>query len=131
AAEAEGDLGDPNSATTGASSPGTCAIQSRDRQQAARVRSGGASRPRCSPGQSCRHSRDCYAEETQRPVQFEISEQTREAVASWVKEAHRKPEQFLLPSRVSESPHLSVEGAERRSKIDAANPRQWILSIRP
>ena len=68
---------------------------------------------------------------TQRPVQFEISEQTREAVASWVNEAHRKPEQFLFPSRVSESPHLSVQGAERRSKIDAANPRQWILSIRP
>jgi len=68
---------------------------------------------------------------TQRPVQFEISEQTREAVASWVNEAHRKPEQFLFPSRVSESPHLSVQGAERRSKIDAANPRQWISSIRP
>jgi hypothetical protein len=45
---------------------------------------------------------------TQRPVQFEITEQTREAVASWVKEAHRKPEQFLFPSRVSESPHLST-----------------------
>jgi hypothetical protein len=27
---------------------------------------------------------------TQRPVQFEITEQTREAVAAWVKEAHRR-----------------------------------------
>jgi len=50
---------------------------------------------------------------TQRPVQFEITEQTRESVASWVKEAHRKPEQFLFPSRVSESPHLSTRQYSR------------------
>src|ERR1700687_583140 len=50
---------------------------------------------------------------TQRPVQFEITEQTREAVAAWVKEAHRKPEQFLFPSRVSESPHLSTRQYSR------------------
>ena len=29
---------------------------------------------------------------TQRPVQFEITEQTREAVAAWVREAHRQPD---------------------------------------
>jgi integrase len=50
---------------------------------------------------------------TQRPVQFEITEQTREAVAAWVKEAHQKPEQFLFPSRVSESPHLSTRQYSR------------------
>jgi integrase len=50
---------------------------------------------------------------TQRPVQFEITEQTREAVTAWVKEAHRKPEQFLFPSRVSESPHLSTRQYSR------------------
>src|SRR5580765_3060592 len=38
---------------------------------------------------------------TQRPVQFEITDQTREAVTAWINEAHRKPEQFLFPSRVS------------------------------
>src|SRR5438046_971546 len=45
---------------------------------------------------------------TQRPVQFEITDQTREAVAAWIKEAHRKPEQVLFPSRVSASAHLST-----------------------
>ena len=45
---------------------------------------------------------------TQRPVQFEITEQTRDAVAAWIATAHLKPEQFLFPSRVSESPHLST-----------------------
>jgi hypothetical protein len=50
---------------------------------------------------------------TQRPVQFEITEQTRDAVADWVKEAHLKPEQYLFPSRVTESPHLSTRQYSR------------------
>ena len=45
---------------------------------------------------------------TQRPVQFEITEQTRDAVAGWIRTAQLKPEQFLFPSRLSESPHLST-----------------------
>ena len=50
---------------------------------------------------------------TQRPVQFEITEQTRESVTAWINEAHRKPEQFLFPSRVSGSPHLSTRQYSR------------------
>ena len=50
---------------------------------------------------------------TQRPVQFEITEQTRDAVAAWIATAHLKPEQFLFPSRVSESPHLSTRQYSR------------------
>ena len=50
---------------------------------------------------------------TQRPVQFEITDQTREAVTAWINEAHRKPEQFLFPSRMSESPHLSTRQYSR------------------
>jgi hypothetical protein len=38
---------------------------------------------------------------TQRPVQLEITEQTREAVAAWIAAAHLKPEQFLFSSRMS------------------------------
>jgi len=45
---------------------------------------------------------------TQRPVQFEINEQTRDAVAAWIAAAHLKPEQFPFPSRVSASPQLST-----------------------
>jgi integrase len=33
---------------------------------------------------------------TQRPVQFEITEQTRDAVAGWISTAHLKSEQFLF-----------------------------------
>ena len=50
---------------------------------------------------------------TERPVQFEITEQTREAIAAWITAAHLKPEQFLFPSRVSESQHLSTRQYSR------------------
>jgi integrase len=50
---------------------------------------------------------------TQRPVQFEITEQTRDAVAAWITTAQLKPDQFLFPSRVSESPHLSTRQYSR------------------
>ncbi|HEX9277321.1 MAG TPA: tyrosine-type recombinase/integrase [Casimicrobiaceae bacterium] len=50
---------------------------------------------------------------TQRPVQFEITEQSRDAVAAWITAAHLKPEQFLFPSRVTESPHLSTRQYSR------------------
>ena len=50
---------------------------------------------------------------TQRPVQFEITEQTRDAVDAWITAAHLKPEQFLFPSRVTESPHLSTRQYSR------------------
>jgi integrase len=47
-------------------------------------------------------------QKTQRPVQFEITEQTREAVARWIDCAGLRPEGFLFPSRLRESPHLST-----------------------
>ena len=47
-------------------------------------------------------------QKTQRPVQFEITEQTREAVARWIERARLKPEDYLFPSRLHESPHLST-----------------------
>src|SRR5438093_11788592 len=59
---------------------------------------------------------------TQRPIQFEITEQTRDAVAVWIATADLKPEQFLFPSRVTESPHLSTR---QYSRIVAS----WVASI--
>jgi len=45
---------------------------------------------------------------THRPVQFEITEQTRDAVAAWIATAELKSEQFLFPSRIHNSPHIEV-----------------------
>jgi integrase len=47
-------------------------------------------------------------QKTSRPVQFEITESTREAVAAWIKEACLRSEDYLFPSRLHESLHLST-----------------------
>jgi integrase len=59
---------------------------------------------------------------TQRPVQFEISEQTQDTIVNWIAAAQLRPEQYLFPSRVSESPHVSTQ---QYSRIVAS----WVASI--
>lgn len=45
---------------------------------------------------------------TQRPVQFELTEGTRAAVAKWLEASQLKGADFLFTSRVSTSEHLST-----------------------
>jgi len=45
---------------------------------------------------------------TQSPVQFEITEPTRDSLVAWIAKAHLKPEQYLFPSRIHASPHIST-----------------------
>ena len=45
---------------------------------------------------------------TQRPVQFELTEPTRDAVALWIAKAKLSSEQFLFPSRQKDSPHITT-----------------------
>ena len=45
---------------------------------------------------------------TQRPVQFEITQATRDALQAWIKQAGLKPEDYLFPSRLHSSPHLGT-----------------------
>lgn len=59
---------------------------------------------------------------TQRPVQFEITEQTRNSVLDWIQSAHLASSDFLFPSRISASPHLSTRQYARI--VDA-----WVESI--
>jgi integrase len=44
---------------------------------------------------------------TGRPVQFELTDQTRESLVRWIREAALMPPDYLFPSRVRHSPHLS------------------------
>ncbi len=46
-------------------------------------------------------------QKTQRPVQFEITEQTREALGAWIRQRSLRGDDFLFPSRLCRSPHLS------------------------
>ena len=47
-------------------------------------------------------------QKTGRPVQFEITQSTREAVHAWITQADLKASDFLFTSRVSDSPHRST-----------------------
>jgi integrase len=47
-------------------------------------------------------------QKTHRPVQFEITEPTREALLAWITSSKLKSEDFLFPSRIRSSPHLST-----------------------
>jgi integrase len=59
---------------------------------------------------------------TQRPVQFEITEQTRDALTAWIAEGQLTPAQYLFPSRVRASLHLSTRQYARI--VD-----HWVASI--
>ena len=50
-------------------------------------------------------------QKTQRPVQFEITETTRDAVAAWINRAALRSEDFLIPeprSRISSPVHTAI-----------------------
>jgi len=47
-------------------------------------------------------------QKTKRPVQFEITEQTREAVKVWIAKANLNSVQYLFPGRVKNSPHITT-----------------------
>ena len=59
---------------------------------------------------------------TQRPVQFELTEPTRAAVAAWVTKAALKSEHFLFPSRLFNSPHVSTRQYARIV-------HQWVAAV--
>ena len=47
-------------------------------------------------------------QKTSSPVQFEITEPTRDAVSAWIKAEDLNSENYLFPSRIHESPHLGT-----------------------
>ncbi len=59
---------------------------------------------------------------TGRPVQVEITGQTRDSIAAWIERARLRDEQFLFPSRMRWSPHLSTRQYARIVK-------SWVTSI--
>ncbi len=61
-------------------------------------------------------------QKTQRAVKFEITEQTRESLNDWIEFAQLKSWDFLFPSRIEKSPHLSTRQYARIVK-------GWITSI--
>lgn len=59
---------------------------------------------------------------TQRPVQFELTDQTRDAITAWVTKAKLQSEQYRFPSRSRSSPHVSTRQYARIV-------RGWVRSV--
>jgi integrase len=47
-------------------------------------------------------------QKTQQPVQFEITEQARDALKTWISHNHLRPEDYLFASRINSSSHIST-----------------------
>ena len=47
-------------------------------------------------------------QKTHQPVQFEITEQTRYALTNWIGHHHFRPDDYLFPSRINRSNHIST-----------------------
>jgi hypothetical protein len=60
------------------------------------------------PGSSLSSTLPSIQQKTQRPVQFEVTEQTRESLQVWIHTAGLHADDYLFPSRARRSPHLST-----------------------
>ena len=67
-------------------------------------------------------------QKTQRPVQFEITQPTRETVQAWIKQAGLRSDDFLFPSRIHDSPHLGTRRTRESWRAGSAN---WDWTQRP
>ena len=47
-------------------------------------------------------------QKTQQPVQFEITEQTRDALKNWMSHKQLRPDDYLFPGRINSSIHIST-----------------------
>lgn len=59
---------------------------------------------------------------TNKPVQFELAENTRETVTNWIRSPEMIGCQFLFPSRFHDRPHISTRQYGRLV-------RDWVVSI--
>lgn len=60
------------------------------------------------PGGQIRERAIVIQQKTGRPVQFELTEQTREAIHDWLSERRLQDGDYLFPSRVHHCSHLSA-----------------------
>jgi integrase len=73
-------------------------------------------------GRSIFHRAIVMQRKTSRPVQFEITEQTRQSVLSWIERRGLTPSQYLFPSRVIGCLHLTTRQYARIVE-------KWVESI--
>ena len=76
-------------------------------------------------GASVRHRATIIQKKTVRPVQFEITEQSRSSLEAWLPTLRATGSRYLFPSRLHASPHISTRQyarlVHRWSKASAWN----------
>ena len=60
------------------------------------------------PAAGCETAATIIQKKTGRPVQFEITEQTRASIQRWLPSVEARHGQYLFPSRFRAQPHLST-----------------------
>lgn len=73
-------------------------------------------------GSQILHRATIMQQKTHQPVQFEITALTRQAIDSWLVKASLYNENYLFPSRVHQSPHITTRQYARIV-------RHWITEI--
>jgi integrase len=73
-------------------------------------------------GGNIRERATIVQQKTGRPVQFEMTEQTRDAVTAWIRKDGLDHTAYLFPSRIHRCPHLTTRQYARIVK-------QWVASI--
>jgi hypothetical protein len=74
------------------------------------------------PGVKVRHRATIVQKKTGRPVQFEITEQSRSSVEAWLPMLRATGSRYLFPSRLHASPHISTRQYARLV-------HRWVESI--
>ena len=74
-------------------------------------------------GQSMASRALILQQKTSRPVQFEITEPARTAVSAWISRSKLKAEDYLFPSRIHASPHLSTR--QYAGIVDSWDPSNY------
>src|ERR1700686_786048 len=73
-------------------------------------------------GAKVRHRATIIQKKTGRPVQFEITEQSRSSVEAWLQTLRTTGSRYLFPSRLHASPHISIRQYARLV-------HRWVESI--
>ncbi len=104
AAKAETHLGHSPAVEDGWASQGPRALQLSHRRQAAGLRD-------VAPSGSVRQRSTVIQQKTSRPVPFEITDATRDALAAWLTRRGSKPDDWLFPSRTQPGEHIGTRQA--------------------
>jgi integrase len=73
-------------------------------------------------GNNVRHRATIVQKKTGRPVQFEITEQSRSSIQAWLPTLRASGSRYLFPSRLHSSPHISTRQYSRLV-------HHWVKSI--